>query len=292
MHVCLSPTICGCICVCDTGRCARCSSHCSRPSLPTRAASGAATWAGAPSSDGKGRCTYQGICDICAISHIQPSPQNETAASASAAGTRSLSRSLDSQHPARHSAPFGAVLSPSTVSHRAGPYVCTASLRWLWRNLRVSQPQTPPRHPRRCCCLVPTSHQVRAGQSWCKCDCSPVVAPGEVVGQSWFRCARQSVGLTDDTQRMLARQCRAEEVGTSQPGRRCGSRLQGWRAGTRKYRTTISEFRFSAPPSMRMGKPSVTSSAPGLGSPLPHLRWDWAARFCGRRGPVSRPWSI
>ncbi len=119
---------------------------------------------------------------LSAQSPTRPSLQNETAASASGAG---------------HSAPSGAVLSPGTVSHRAGPYVCTASLRWLRRNLRVSQPQTPPRHPRRCCCLVPTSHQVRAGQSWCRCDCSPVVAPGEVVGQSWFRCVRQSVSLTE-----------------------------------------------------------------------------------------------
>ncbi len=89
--------------------------------------------------------------------------------------------------------------------------------------------------------------------------------------------ASRSASLSD-TQRMLARQCRAEEMGTSQPGCRCGSRLQGWRAGTRKYRTTISEFRFSAPPSMGMGKPSVifctgtglspATSALGLGSPL------------------------
>jgi hypothetical protein len=103
-----------------------------------------------------------------AQSPTRPSPQNETA-SASGAG-----------------APSGAVLSPGTVSHRAGPYVYTGSLRWLRKNLRVSQPQT---HPRRCCCLVPTSHQVCAGQSWCRRDCSPMVAPGEVVGQSCCRCA-------------------------------------------------------------------------------------------------------
>ena len=37
----------------------------------------------------------------------------------------------------------------------------------------------------------------------------------------------------------------------------------------------ISEFRFSVPPSMGMGKPSTTSS-PGLGSALPHLHWERA----------------
>jgi hypothetical protein len=61
--------------------------------------------------------------------------------------------------------------------------------------------------------------------------------------------------------------------GASQPGRRCGSRLQGWRAG--RSRTMISEFRFSVPPSMGMGKPSATSS-PGLGSALPNLHRNWA----------------
>jgi hypothetical protein len=117
-----------------------------------------------------------------AQSPTRPSPQNKTAASASAAGTRSLTLSLASQHPARHSAPSGAVLSPGTVSHQAGPYVCTGSRRWLWRNLRVSQPQTPPRHPRRCCCLVHTSQQVRASQSWCRFDCCPVDVPAKLWG--------------------------------------------------------------------------------------------------------------
>ena len=132
--------------------------------------------------------------------------------------------------------------------------------------------------------------------------CVPASPGANVTALPWLLPARlwgspgsdvhasRSASLSD-TQRMLATQCRAEEMGTSQPGRRCGSRLQGWRAGSRKYQTTISEFRFSAPRSMRMGKPSVTSAL-GLGSPLPHLRWDWAPRFCGRRGPVSRPWNI
>ncbi len=61
--------------------------------------------------------------------------------------------------------------------------------------------------------------------------------------------------------------------GASQPGRRCGSRVQGWWAG--RSRTMISEFRFSVPPSMGMGKPSTTSSL-GLGSALPQLHWERA----------------
>ena len=89
---------------------------------------------------------------------------NKTAVSASAAGTRSrtpvgsITASSSAQRPilAQYFRP---------AQYRAGPYVCTGSLRWLWRNLRVSQPQTPPRHPRRCCCHVHISQQVRAGRS-------------------------------------------------------------------------------------------------------------------------------
>jgi len=90
MQACLGPAICGCTCVCDTGRCARCSSHSSRLSLPNRAASGAATWAGAPALSGKGRCRARHLCYPHNRPHpAQDRPQNKSAASASAAGTRS-----------------------------------------------------------------------------------------------------------------------------------------------------------------------------------------------------------
>ena len=184
MHACRPRT-----CVCDTGRFARCSSHYSRLSLPTRAASGAATWAGAPALSGKGRCRARHPCYPHNRPHpVQDRPQNQSAASASAAGTRSrtpvgsITASSSAQSSiwrrsfSPHSIPPGRAVCP----HRFASMALAK-----FKSLPTSNTSATPT-----AVLLPCTH-FTAGA------CRPVLVTALILVQMWLLsrgCSRRSCG--------------------------------------------------------------------------------------------------
>jgi hypothetical protein len=126
---------------------------------------------------------------MCPIGRAQPRDRSSQTASidfrplahATPRGPGRLPLSPAPPHPAPHSARPGAGRFPGLGLGGPTTYCFfVGSRRWLWRSLRVSQPQTPPRPPRRCCCLVPTSQQVSV-PAW-RCGI-PVATPGDIVSK-------------------------------------------------------------------------------------------------------------